>query len=88
MRGTPKWMIFKDHPIEMDDLGVSPIYGNPQTIVDILIQAWRSGFPHIELIATKPCHKIGRLVYEFVPYGYPNLAGKGGRIKKNNETHH
>ena len=30
-RGTPKWMVYKEHPIKMDDLGVplfleTPIY--------------------------------------------------------------
>ena len=23
-RGTPKWMVYKEHPIEMDHLGVPP----------------------------------------------------------------
>jgi len=29
-RGTPKWMVVIENPIEMDDLGVNPIFGkNP-----------------------------------------------------------
>ena len=27
-RGTPKWMVYNGNTIEMDDLGVPPIFGN------------------------------------------------------------
>ena len=35
-RGTPKWMVYKENPINMDDLGVppfkeTPIYTLPET---------------------------------------------------------
>ena len=29
MGGTPKWMIYKENPIEMDDLGVPPFMETP-----------------------------------------------------------
>ena len=32
--GTPKWMVFvRENPIKMDDLGGTPISGNPHILV-------------------------------------------------------
>ena len=33
-RGTPKWMVYKENPIKMDDLGVPPFLETPISNVE------------------------------------------------------
>ena len=39
-KGTPKWMVYKEHPIKMDDLGV-PLFSETSTsVLQLRIFQW------------------------------------------------
>ena len=49
-RGTPKWMVYKENPIKMDDLGGKPtIFGNIQMLEVCVLKSLKLTVIHIQL---------------------------------------